>query len=451
MGKQIKTALFVRKQSGGTIAVEDQSRTTGNRFYVDSGKTLGGKDSPSYGRNPDAPFLTWAFAYSSNQCEANNGDIIYLMPGHAETITTAGAIACDIAGVRTIGLGEGSDKPIITFTSSDNSASVLITAANTTIEGVIGVCGDDGLTNPFHVQAADCTIGTEEFPVEWRDGSATVEAAAAILTTADADRLVVNLKYIGFTAGDVCVNAIRLVGGSQTRINIDFYGKASTAVVEFKTTAVVDCNVTGYMYNSGTTNFTKSVIDTATGSTWFATFFDGAAGSLVSGGSGDALAAGDLSAIKADTAAILVDTAVIGALGVGLTAISTFAGTEFSITKSIADKTTIIEAGLLLTAASSVGELILKRVTLQNDSTVTGGNTGGALIYTDDATYPLNVSLTGAVFGASGFVSVDIGYPLQTGKKVGIKAVSGAVTGAGDLIITMTFVRSVLGATIAAV
>ncbi len=134
-----------------------------------------------------------------------------------------------------------------------------------------------------------------------------------------------------------------------------------------------------------------------------------------------------------------------------LTILKTTQGTEFSIKKAIADKTTIVQAGLLLTAASTVGELLLKRVTLQNDGTVTGGNTGGALIYTDDATYPLNVSLTGAVFTVSGFVAVEIGYPLQTGKKVGIKAVTGDTTGLGSLVITMVFVRNADGATIAAV
>jgi hypothetical protein len=126
-------------------------------------------------------------------------------------------------------------------------------------------------------------------------------------------------------------------------------------------------------------------------------------------------------------------------------------GTEFSITKAITDKTTIATAGLLLTGASSGGELILKRFTLQNDSTVTGGNTGGALIYSDDATYPLNAVLTAGVFAASGFLAADIGYPIQVGKKVGIKAVTGDCTGAGALIITMTFVRNANGATIAAV
>ena len=292
MPKLTKTPLFSRKQSGGMFSVVDETTITGSIFWVDSGKASdGGKDESGYGLNPNSPFVT--LDYAINQCEANSHDHIILMSGHAETLTTAGAVAIDVAGITIWGLGQGSDRPTFTFSSTDNSASILITGANTVIKNIVGVCGDDGLTNPFHVQAADCDLD-----IEWQDGSTSVEAAAAILTTADADRLNVKLKYVGFTGGSGCANAIRLVGGSQTRIDIDFYGKATTAVVEFHTTAVVDCNVTGYMYNTGTTNFTKSVVDTKTGSTWFAAFYDGAAGSFVSGGSGDALAAGDLSDIS---------------------------------------------------------------------------------------------------------------------------------------------------------
>jgi len=446
-----KTPLFVRRQPGGVFTVVDERQGTGNLWWVDSGSATKA-DSVGSGQNPEGPFAT--LDYAIGQCEANNGDIIYVMPGHAETLTSAGAIACDKAGISIIGLGVGADRPTLTFSSTDNSASVLITAASTKIKNIIGICGDDGLTNPFHVQAADC-----ELDIEWHDGSSTVEAVSCIVGTDAADRIKINLKYIGFIAGDACVSPVLLDGSVQGRINVDFYGKASTAVVRFNDTAVEDIYVTGYFYNESAA-LTKNVVDTPGTSTWYVQGYDGKSGQSFSGGSSGAVAGDDISAVKVDTAAILIDTAVIGALGAGLTALSTqtsvdalltAAGTEFSIKKAIIDKTTIITAGLLLTGVSSGGELILKRVTLQNDGTVTGGNTGGALIYTDDATYPLNIALTNAVFAVSGFVGVDIGYPLQTGKKVGIKAVTGACTGVGALVITMTFVRNANAATIAAV
>lgn len=262
--------------------------TGGDTFWVHHS----GSDGPANAKGTFKKTFA-SIDYAIGRCAANHGDIIRVKAGHAETITTAGAIAADVAGVTVLGEGYGSDRPEITFNSSDNSASILITAVNFVMRNIVGICSDDGLTNPIHVQAAGCIID-----IEWQDGSATVEAATVVLGTAAADNLIVNLKYFGFTAGDACVSPIILVGSSRARIHVDFYGKASTAVVEFKTTAVVDVTVTGYMYNDGVTDYSKSVVDTVTGSTWAASFFDGAAGNMVSGGSGDALAAGDLSAIS---------------------------------------------------------------------------------------------------------------------------------------------------------
>ena len=286
-----RTSLFYNRMAGGQFAIEDMGKSTGNRWFVDSNNTTDGKDDAGYGLSPDTPFLTWDYAIGA--ASINNGDIIYLMENHAETLTSAGAVAIDRAGITTIGLGAGDDRPTFTFTSTDNSASVLITGANTIIKNIVGICGDDGLTNPFHVQAANC-----ELDIEWQDASATVEAAAAIVGTDAADNITIKLKYAGFTGGSGCTNAILLDGSVGARINIDFYGLASTAVVRFNDTAVEDVNVFGYMYNYGTTDYTKSVVDSATGSKWFAAFYDGGAGTFVSGGSGDALAAGDLSVIS---------------------------------------------------------------------------------------------------------------------------------------------------------
>ena len=300
-----KTAIFSRKISGGVYAIEDQSLSTGDRWFVDSGQTTTGADAAGYGTSPDQPFLTLAYAFSGNNPTANNGDIIYVMPGHAESITAAAGIAQDIEGVTVEGIGVGADRPEITFASSDNSATYTVTAANSVIKNVVGICGDDGLTSAFVVSAADCAID-----IEWQDGSSAIEASTVITSTAAANNLDIKLRYIGFTAGNACVSPIILTGNDGIRVDIDFYGKASTAVVEFKTTAVIDTNVTGYMYNSGTTDFSKSVVDTVGGSTWFADFFDGAAGGRASGGSGGALASDDITLVssKVDSVGTQVST-----------------------------------------------------------------------------------------------------------------------------------------------
>lgn len=265
----------------------------GQVFWVDSGN---GSDSGNgtYHR----PFAT--IDYAIGRCTDSNGDIIVCKAGHAETLTGAGDITCDVIGVTIMAApgAVGSLKPALTFSSTDNSASVLITAAQVSIIGLLGICGDDGLTNPFHIQAADCYLD-----IEWRDASAAVEAASCILTTSAADRLDVNLKYIGFLAGNACVSVIRLIGVDTARINVDFYGEASTAVVEFHTTSCHNVEITGYFYNDNAA-LTKNVVDTVGSSTWFVRGYDGKGGYGFSGGSAAALASDDTSTLISTLGAI---------------------------------------------------------------------------------------------------------------------------------------------------
>lgn len=270
--------------------------TTGNVYFVSS---LTGSDGGA--GSATSPFATLKVAYA--KCIANNGDTVVAMPGHAETISAAGALSLNIVGVTVVGLGEGATRPTLTFASS-TAATLLMTAASNQLLNFILTTTVDQIVSPIVVSAPNCTIN-----VEWRDGSAVLEALRVILTTAAASNLTVNLVYKGFTAGSHGVNAVRLVGGSNAVINVDYYGILTTAVVEFATTAVVNAQIGGYFYVSGTTNLSKNVVDTVTGSTWAVQGFDGAAGGGFSGGSGQAVASDDVSGI----AAMAPTSAVTGA------------------------------------------------------------------------------------------------------------------------------------------
>jgi hypothetical protein len=277
-----------------TMGMSGIPATNGNVYFVNS---VSGSDG-----NPgtaDFPYATIAAAYSV--ATADSGDIIVCTAGHAETISAAGGLTLSKSGIVIWGLGEGAERPTLTFGTS-TAATVLITGASTQIYNFVGVCNIDQLVSPFVVQAADVTLD-----IEWHDGAANKEALRAVLTSAAADRFSLTLKYIGFTAGSNVVNAVRLVGADTANIIIDFYGKVTTAVVEFLTTACVNVNVEGYFYVSGTTNLSKNVVDTVTGSTWSVQGFDGAAGQSFSGGSGSAVAADDVSTVIANQAVPTAD------------------------------------------------------------------------------------------------------------------------------------------------
>ena len=94
-----KTALFSRKTPGGVWNVEDQSVSTGDRYFVGS-TVSGASDATTHGMSPDRPFAT--IDYAVGQCTASQGDIIYVMPGHAETVSAASIPAMPPPRIRIV-------------------------------------------------------------------------------------------------------------------------------------------------------------------------------------------------------------------------------------------------------------------------------------------------------------------------------------------------------------
>ena len=122
-----KTELFAQWLSGALV-IADQSKSTGRRVFVHSGT---GVDAGGYGASPDKPVAT--IDYAIGLCTDNEGDVIYVMPGHAETLTTA--ITVDVVGVRIIGLGTGLDRPELTV-GANGIDGITITADGVVIDNL---------------------------------------------------------------------------------------------------------------------------------------------------------------------------------------------------------------------------------------------------------------------------------------------------------------------------
>jgi len=326
----------------------------GTEFYVGLNATGAGDDGRA-GRSKESSLATLAKALTL--VTASKNDIIYLLPGHAETLSTAAAIAISKIGVRIVGLGTGALRPTFTFSAVD--ATITMTAASCSIENVIIKPSIDAVVSPIVVSAADCKVD-----VEIQDKSATVECECGILTTAGADRLDVNLRYRGFIAGDACVNAIRLVGVDTAKIDVDFYGVASTSIVEFHTTACHDIDITGKFYNDGT-SLTKNVVDTVTGSTWSVQGWDGNSNANFTGGDNAAIASDDVSSVAAAVATAQADLDILtGATGANLlTATQTSidaieADTDLCEKVVKKDATTMVNAQTLFTVAGGPIEIV---------------------------------------------------------------------------------------------
>lgn len=108
--------------------------TTGKYFFVDSNT---GSDSNS-GTTKTQPVATLDKALGL--CTANKGDVIILMPGHSETITGAGGITLDKAGVHIVGLGAYDARPTFLMDAA-TAVTCLVTAANVTVENCLFKAG----------------------------------------------------------------------------------------------------------------------------------------------------------------------------------------------------------------------------------------------------------------------------------------------------------------------
>lgn len=91
--------------------------TTGSIFYVDS---VGGQ-AANTGLASDEALTTIDAAVAL--CAADKGDIIYVLPGHVESLGNA-QIDLDVAGISVIGLGHGSARPRIDYDNANSSINI---------------------------------------------------------------------------------------------------------------------------------------------------------------------------------------------------------------------------------------------------------------------------------------------------------------------------------------
>ncbi len=165
------------------------------------------------------------------------GDVIYVLPGHTENITSATSLVLNKAGVRVQGLGEGNSRPTLTWTTAI-AATIPVSAANVTIDNLIlDMTGFDAITAGITPTAAGFTLSNSNVIT----ASATNQATLALLTTAAANNLtVVNNRFLG-TPNAGTAAAIRIVGGANHIIRGNYFIGAYTTTLGAIDNATTAC------------------------------------------------------------------------------------------------------------------------------------------------------------------------------------------------------------------
>jgi hypothetical protein len=229
------------------ISVGASPMTTGNIFFVDS-NNVDGDDTTNSGPNPNIPFIT--IDYAVGQCTASNGDVIYVMPGHNETIVSATSLVVDVAGVSIIGLGRGRNRPVLDF--DDTAGSIEMDAANTRLSNIVLNASVSAVVIGVNVDADDVELDNLEFTFE-----ATGNDFVTMIDVDAFDRATIANCFFRAESGAAgAAEAIRLDDCHYVRITDNqFTGQWSDAAIIGEGAAGTDLLVANnFIYNADTTD-----------------------------------------------------------------------------------------------------------------------------------------------------------------------------------------------------
>lgn len=154
-GVAIRGIPLVQTHPGKVWWVDNSALGNGDNYINGSDGNQGGFRQP---------FATIQKAVTT--ARANKGDIIFVKPGHAETVSAAAGLILSTAGVAIVGLGIGSNRPTITLDTA-NTASITVTANNVTVSNILFKANFLNIATCFSIAnaqvATDFTIDACEF------------------------------------------------------------------------------------------------------------------------------------------------------------------------------------------------------------------------------------------------------------------------------------------------
>lgn len=206
--------------------------TTGSVYFVDSNTGLDVYD----GHDPDHAFATLDHAVT--HCSSGLMDTIFLMPNHAETISTSTECRLSVDGIMVIGLGSGETRPTFTIgTATALGSDIAITGHSIVLENILGKPGADALTGPILIGSCDITLNN----IEWReDDQGPYETVDVVVGGSSADGVTIDgFKYAhNVSPGGTQVNSVLNVQGDRITIRNCWLNAGATAgIIECASTA----------------------------------------------------------------------------------------------------------------------------------------------------------------------------------------------------------------------
>ena len=164
---------------------------------------------------------------AKNAATANRGDVIYVVPGHTETVSAAGGLALNKAGVSIIALGQGSLRPKITLDTA-TTATITMTAANVVLKGFTIEANFADIAVAIVVSATGCRIEGNYFTEAAVDMNfLSCIATGATDNTADGLEIVGNQRRSIDAAALAFVSVLQAISDLTITDNIDTQASAA--------------------------------------------------------------------------------------------------------------------------------------------------------------------------------------------------------------------------------
>jgi hypothetical protein len=182
-------------------------------------------------------------------CRSGMGDVVVVLEGHAENITTADQMSNLVAGTRILGLGISTNRPAFTWTAA--GSTFLLDVAGVTIENCrLFLAGPHAagtavtVAAPITVSAAGCSIKNCEI---YAGFDADQIVTIGITTTAAADDFTFSGNTLYAETAAECTTMIQFVGADRLKFMDNWITAATSAVgvgvVRFLTTASTNIQI----------------------------------------------------------------------------------------------------------------------------------------------------------------------------------------------------------------
>jgi hypothetical protein len=250
IGANNRSPLFARFQ-GGSLVINDINQIPNAVWFVNS--ATGVDSSNSYGRTPDAPYKTLAFAVTKVSAD----DVIVCLPTHSETlsggnlsVTGAGNI-----GLKIVGLNQGDRRPQFLF--GDASSALLLNAAGVRLSNFTFLAtGFAAVTACVSVTAAGCVLDNCQFQL----ANAVNQAVLGVQT--NSNRTCIQDCFFYGTTDAGTTTAISILAGDGHLIRHNrILGAYTTTVGGIRNVSVActNCVIDGNIISNTTASSTKAI------------------------------------------------------------------------------------------------------------------------------------------------------------------------------------------------